>query len=133
MSGFIEKLATGITDALKVATKIGLPSIPTLLLLCEIKEKPGMSAMILTSAIISRLPEIGIPTGPNANGDENINNKFIRIMSEEIVKHLKEYAKITNVVESSSIQITGNGGNAGGPVSINGTNVGLSKIFGGIS
>ena len=47
------------------AANVLLKGIPAILLLCEISEKGGLSALAITSAIISRLNEAGIPSELN--------------------------------------------------------------------
>ncbi len=88
---------TSISDGIKKAfdtVRPALPVIPALLLLCEIKNRPGLSAIALTGAIIRRLPEAGIETGVNPDGTPNKINQFVRIMSEEIVTEFKDNARI---------------------------------------
>ena len=97
--------------------------IPPVLLLCEVKNRSGLSAMALTSNIISRLPEIGFDTGPNPDGSVNIVNHFVRILSEEWVREYKEHGVIFSIIPKGTINITGEGVNAGGPVTITATNL----------
>ena len=84
---WIETISQGITSAFSM-TRAPAPSIPPILLLCEIMNRPGLSAMSLTSAVISRLPEIGIETGANPDGSANMVNQFVKIFSEELVKEI---------------------------------------------
>lgn len=100
-----------------------LPAIPPFLLLCEIMNRPGLSAIALASAIIQRLPEAGIDTGPNPDGSPNIMNQMWRIASEEIVKEFKNNMKISTVIEPGSVVSQGVGSNAGGPVYVVSTNM----------
>ena len=84
---WINTIAQGIENAFK-AVRPALQSIPPLLLLCEVFQRPGLSAIALTSAIIRRLPEAGIDTGPNNDGSPNKINQFVRIISEEWIKSI---------------------------------------------
>lgn len=118
----IEKVFTGVRPALK--------SIPPLLLICELYRRPGLSAIALTSAIIRRLPEAGIETGVNPDGSPNKIGAFVRVMCEEIVKEIKDNARVTSVVEPNTIMTIGTGGNAGGPVVVQATNPSISKLLG---
>lgn len=126
---WIESIANGINKALK-SVRPALPAIPTLLLICELKRRPGLSAIALTSAIISRLNEAGITTGVNEDGSENKINKFVRIMCEEMINEIKDNAVVNAVIEPGSVITTGNGANAGGPVTVISTNTMVSQLSG---
>ena len=126
---WIESIANGISKALK-SVRPALPAIPALLLICELKRRPGLSAIALTSAIISRLNEAGITTGVNEDGSENKINKFVRIMCEEMVNEIKDNAVVNAVIEPGSVITTGTGANAGGPVTIISTNTMVSQLSG---
>ena len=112
---WINTIAQGIENAFK-AVRPALQSIPPLLLLCEVFQRPGLSAIALTSAIIKRLPEAGIETGVNADGSPNKINQFVRVLCEEIVTEIKDNAKVTCVLQPGTINSIGTGANAGGPV-----------------
>ena len=107
-----------------------VPSIPPILLLCEIMNRPGMSAIALTGAIISKLQQKDIKTGVNDCGMENMNNKFVKIMAEETIKHIKMYGRVDNVVDLMGISFTGVGGNAGGPTVISLYNINNAQYSG---
>ena len=112
---WINTIAQGIENAFK-AVRPALKSIPPLLLLCEVFQRPGLSAIATTGNIIKRMTEAGIETGVNPCGSPNVNNKFIRIICEEVIKEIKDNAKVTCVVAPASINSVGTGANAGGPV-----------------
>ena len=120
--GWIDKISNTISNMFKLARK-PFPTIPPELLLCNVLQKPGLSAALLASAIIARLPEMGLDTGKNKDGSENKINQFVRILSEEIVNHFRDNANIQCVISPESLTITGTGGNAGGPVQIMGYNI----------
>ena len=112
---WINTIAQGIENAFK-AVRPPLQSIPPLLLLCEVFQRPGLSAIALTSAIIKRLPEAGIETGVNADGSPNKINQYVRELCEEVIKEIKDNAKVTYVQQPGTINSIGTGANAGGPV-----------------
>ena len=112
---WINTIAQGIENAFK-AVRPPLQSIPPLLLLVGVTQRPGLSAIALTSAIIKRLPEAGIETGVNADGSPNKINQFVRVLCEEIVTEIKDNAKVTCVLQPGTINSIGTGANAGGPV-----------------
>ena len=118
---WINTIAQGIENAFK-AVRPPLQSIPPLLLLVGVTQRPGLSAIALTSAIIKRLPEAGIETGVNADGSPNKINQFVRVLCEEIVTEIKDNAKVTCVLQPGTINSIGTGANAGGPVVVNSYN-----------
>lgn len=94
--------------------RIQLPklSIPQMLLA---KGRPGLSSEILSSSIISRFPEAGIPTGPLVGGATNVMENFVKIMCEEIVDAIQSDMRV-DVVTDAGATVTASGGNSGGPV-----------------
>lgn len=128
--GWIDKIATTVNSALSTLRPPVIP-IPPILLLGEILDRPGLSAIILTSSIISRLPEAGIPTGVNPDGSENMINQYTRIVCEEIIKEFQNHGVINGAIAPGSINIAGTGTAAGiAPVAVTATNVGPSSISG---
>lgn len=126
---WITNIAQGIEKAFN-GIRPALQTIPPLLLICELYTRPGLSAIALTSAIIRRLPEAGIETGVNADGSPNKINGFVRIMCEEMIKEIKDNARVTCVIEPGSVMSTGTGGNAGGPVVVTSVNTMIGKTLG---
>lgn len=131
-STWISKIADTINGVMeKVRQPLSkLNKIPSILLLCEIMNRPGLSAISLTSAIIARLPEAGIYTGTGKDGKENMVNQFVKIVSEELIKEIHDNAVVQGSIDIGQITITGQGGNAGGPVVITGQNVNMPEING---
>ena len=120
--GFIDKIATAVNSALSALRPPVIP-IPPILLLCEILDRPGLSAISLTSSIISRLPEAGIPTGVNPDGSDNMINQYTRIIVEEIIKEFQNNAVVNAAVPPGSINVVGTGTAAGiAPVAVTGVN-----------
>ena len=126
---WIQNIASAIQNAFK-AVRPPFPAIPPILLLCELYTRPGLSAIALTAAIIQRLPEAGIPTGVNPDGSANIICAYTRLVAEELVKEIKNHAKVVNVLEPGSIMTTCVGGNAGGPIVVNGVNTMITEAMG---
>ena len=112
---WINTIAQGIEKAFN-AVRPALKSIPPLLLLCEVVQRPGLSAIATIGSIIKRMPEAGIETGVNPCGAPNVNNKLIRIVCEEVIKEIKDNAKVTCVIAPKSISSIGIGSNASGPI-----------------
>ena len=68
--GWISNIAQGIEKAFNTV-RPAVQSAPPILLLYGAVQRPGLSAIALTSAIIRRLPEAGIETGANPDGSPN--------------------------------------------------------------
>ena len=126
---WINKIANGIEKAFSTV-RAPLQIIPPILLICELYQRPGLSAIALASSIIKRLPEAGIETGVNNDGSPNKINQFVRILSEEIVQEIKDNARVTCVVESGTVNSLGTGANAGGPVVVTSVNTIPINIMG---
>lgn len=126
---WINKIADGIEKAFSTV-RAPLQIIPPILLICELYQRPGLSAIALASSIIKRLPEAGIETGVNNDGSPNKINQFVRILSEEIIQEIKDNARVTCVVESGTINSLGTGANAGGPVVVTSVNTIPINIMG---
>lgn len=126
---WINKIANGIEKAFSTV-RAPLQIIPPILLICELYQRPGLSAIALASAIIRRLPEAGIETGANNDGSPNKVNQFIRIFCEQVVQEIKDNARVTCVVEPGTINSLGTGANAGGPVVVTSVNTIPINIMG---
>ena len=126
---WINKIADGIEKAFSTV-RAPLQIIPPILLISELYQRPGLSAIALASSIIKRLPEAGIETGVNNDGSPNKINQFVRILSEEIIQEIKDNARVTCVVESGTVNSLGTGANAGGPVVVTSVNTIPINIMG---
>jgi hypothetical protein len=128
MSG-IQKIINSINNLITKA-RIPIVPIPAILLLSSVFTRPGASAMVAASNVIRRQSEFGAPTGKLPSGDSNKMNQFIYINMEETMKELRENAVIEAVVPPNSIVITAYGGNAGGPITVTGSNILPVKVTG---
>ena len=126
---WINKIADGIEKAFSTV-RAPLQIIPPILLICELYQRPGLSAIALASSIIKRLPEAGIETGVNNDGSPNKINQFVRILSEEIIQEIKDNARVTCVVESGTINSLGTDAKAEGPVVVTSVNTIPINIMG---
>lgn len=128
--GWIDKIATAVNGALSALRPPVVP-IPPILLLCEIIDRPGLSAISLTSAIIARLPEIGIPTGVNPDGSANMICQYTRIVAEEIIKEFQNNGVIDCAIQPGTINVVGSGTAAGiAPVAVTAVNTLPSSVRG---
>lgn len=86
------------------------------------KSRPGLDSEILSSSIISRFGEAGIPTGPLVGGAANVMENLIKIICEEIVDAIQSDMRV-DVVTDAGATLTASGGNAGGPIEVVGATV----------
>ena len=109
-------------EAILTNARTPAQNVPALPLYAESQMRPGLSSTAIASKIISKLSDIGIPNGPNPDGSENIVNKFVMLICEEIVNAIKDDSVIMTGIPPMTINITGTGANAGGPVEVVGYN-----------
>lgn len=119
---WIQTISKTVNAAFSVV-RPALPAIPPILLLCEILNRPGLSAIALATAVIQRLPEAGIPTGTNPDGSPSKVDQFVRIFSEEIVKEIKNNMKVTVAGAPGTMMTVVTGQCPVGPVTGTSTNV----------
>lgn len=108
----IDKLAELISKSIKNA-RGPASSLPPFLTTIETMFRPGMSAISLTSSIVSRLGEAGVNTGTLPDGSEPQITKFVRITSEEFIKETQlngvvrcEIPTGTNIGQAGQIPVT---------------------------
>lgn len=100
----------------EIAPKLSLPKI------LAAKTRPGLSPEILSSSIISRFPEAGIPTGPLVGGATNVMENFVKVLCEEIVDAIQNEMRVDIALDAGAT-VSAAGGNAGGPVTVVGSTV----------
>jgi len=86
--------------------------------------RTGVSVRKIAARIISRQSEAGAPVGALTDGSDNISEKMEVIRIEEIMNALLTEAVI-EVVIPPGVSVTAVGGNAGGPIVVQGTTVTL--------
>lgn len=118
---WISEITDNLTDVFSNARQ-PFQKLPALPLQAEANQRKGLSATDIASRIIERLPDAGIPTGPNPDGSRNTINDFVKIISEEFVNAIKRDSLVLLTIPSGSIKITATGGNVGGPVESTGQN-----------
>ena len=98
-------------------------------ILIGVKFREGLSSIDLASRIIERKKALGIDIGPLPSGSENIDLMMEVIRIEEIVDAIKTKMKI-EAAFPPGVPITASGGNAGGPIVVNGTTIVSVKVEG---
>ena len=102
--------------------------IPPPLLLVGVKLRPGMSARNLSKNLISKLEQRGIPMGTDVfGGDDNLFAISIVTLAEEMLDEIRLNSKVDVVIPPGTIQITAVGGNAGGPILVQGANTTITS------
>ena len=86
------------------------------------KTRPGLNADVISNSIISRFPEIGLPSGPLVNGAANVMEALIRVIFEELVDSIQNQMRIDIGIFPGGTVST-NGANAAGPVPSIGTTI----------
>jgi len=86
--------------------------------------RPGLSATKIAAEIIRKQSDVGAPVGTLSDGSENISEKMEVIRVQEIINALISDARITVTVLPGQV-IQGTGGNAGGPIVVFGSTLGL--------
>lgn len=115
INSFIEKSISSAKSAFE--------KVPSILLYCAAIQRSGVSALLTTSNIISRLPEAGISNGVNADGTPNVTSQLVRIIVEEVYKELRDNCGVQVSVPPGSIKFLGNVTTTSGTYIVNGTNV----------
>lgn len=95
-------------------------------LILATESKPGLSPTQIASRIINRQSEAGLPVGPLPSGKTSPAEIMERIRVEEMVKALTSEARV-DVAMKPGTAIQGTGGNAGGPVQVIGTIIGIAS------
>lgn len=124
----------GIVDTVSNAlnsTRVPANVLPPLLLRCTALTRPGLSAYKITTDIIQRNAECGIPTGENPDGSANLANEYAYNIVKGIVDALKNDAAVQVNIPMQSLLVQVMGANAGGPVTCTGSNI-LDSIGQGI-
>jgi hypothetical protein len=105
----IDKLAELIEKAIKNA-RGPVPKLAPFLTSIEAMFRPGMSAISLTSSIVSRLGEAGIETGSLPDGSEPQIVRFVRVTTEENVRSLQNDCLIeTEVATGTTLGVSPSG------------------------
>ena len=90
--------------------------------------KPGLSPIDIASEIIKRKKDLGIPISPLPSGGDNIDLMMETIRVEVIVEALIKTGRI-QVAIPPGINVTATGGNAGGPIVVNGITTAPSTAY----
>lgn len=104
--------------------------LPGLLILATAMQRPGLSAAKITTDIIENNKKLGINTGTNPDGSNNILNEYTYNIVTQVLKAIKDEGVVHVSIPPGSITITATGANAGGPVVVTGMNITPSTGYG---
>lgn len=126
----ISSLVNSITNTLNSA-RIPAGILPPILLKCTSITRPGLSAYKIATEVIQNNEKLGIPTGANPNGSENLINAYTYSIVKCMVEAIKNDASVQVAIPMQSLLIQATGANAGGPVTCVGSNL-IDSISQGI-
>ena len=86
------------------------------------KGRPGLNSQLLTSSIVSRFDEVGIPSGVLADGTPNVMEQYTKVMAEEIIDAIQSQMRVDVVLDQGAL-LNANGSNAGGAISVVGATI----------
>jgi hypothetical protein len=105
-------------------------TIPPPLLFIGAKLRPGLSARDMAARVISRFSESDAVNGEIFQEGNNVMTALMVITMEEIVNAIQTEAKVTTIIDPGAIIINASGANAGGPVTVVGTNINIPSAQG---
>lgn len=118
----ITNIVNSITNTLE-STRIPVSVLPPLLLKCTSLTRPGLSAYRIATEVIQNNEKLGIPTGPNPDGSENLINAYTYNIVKSLVDALKNDAAVSVAIPMGSLMVQATGANGGGPVTCIGSNL----------
>jgi hypothetical protein len=127
IAGTLVAIAAILKRAFKVQKKLTPLNKEEILLGVQFRE--GLSAIDVASKIIERKKEIGVGIGPLPSGSENIDLQMEVIRIEEIINAIKTKMKV-EAAFPPGVPITATGGNAGGPIVVQGATTQSVKVEG---
>jgi len=107
-----------------------LPKLPPVVISMGAEARKGLNKKLIAARVIARFPEVGIPNGPDAAGNQNVMEAYTAMLVEEIVDAIVFEAIAETECKPFSINIQAQGGNAGGPILVTGFNTSFFKVQG---
>ena len=117
-----KSVLNGLLNLFKIPNTVS-QSMPTPVILST-EARPGLSPILIASRIIKRQSEAGLPVGPLPSGKVSPGEIMERIRVEEIIKALTSEA-IIDVATIPGTLVQASGANAGGPMQVFGTVLGI--------
>lgn len=125
----LEELIQTVEDTIK---NLPFPTmeLPPWLLWCVSIRRTGLSVGRIVANVYAWMQSAGIPTGPNPDGSPNLIGGMAAAITQSIVDEICEYGAVSVSSKPGDIVIQATGGNAGGPVTVVGTNINFSSMKG---
>jgi hypothetical protein len=120
----LESRLNELNDILSIKSPPNLGSIPKEVVVLA-KTRGGMSAFRAANKVYEKKKELGLPTGNLPDGSANFDDILWLAFAEAIIEEITVHSKITST-SSPGIQIVAAGGNAGGPIVVNGQSITFS-------
>ncbi len=121
----------GLADFINFLFEFDRVKIPKLslfeILLADLR--PGLDDDFISNDVISKFEKIGIPSGALEGGRPNVMEEYTKILTSSIVDAIQSDMRV-DVAVPVGMQIVGVGGNAGGPIVVNGTSTTPHKATG---
>jgi len=125
----VNQICKDLNDILHLAIPC-LPKIPAVVLALGAPSRKGLNKKMISSKIISRFSEVGIPNGADAAGNQNVMEAYTALVVDEIIDAICYDARVDVAFKPMAITIMGTGGNAGGPVVVQGYNTSFASTNG---
>lgn len=122
----LETITNSIKNLFNSSLRSPAKIIPGIILICSLARRPGLSCLISFGNIIQEMDKNGIPTDNLPDGTPNLMNKMVKSVVCEVFRALKEDANIQVGIAPGSVNIMATGGNAGGPVTVLGSNINVA-------
>lgn len=122
----LETITNSIKNLFNSSLRSPAKIIPGIILICSLARRPGLSCLISFGNIIQEMDKNGIPTDNLPDGTPNLMNKMVKSVVCEVFRALKEDANIQVGIAPGTVNIMATGGNAGGPVTVLGSNINVA-------
>lgn len=126
----ISNIVDSVTNTLE-SVRTPASVLPPILLKCTSLTRPGLSAYKIATEVIQNNEKLGIPTGANPDGSDNLINAYTYGIVKSIVDAIKNDAAVSMAIPMGSLLIRADGANGGGPVTCIGSNL-LDSLSRGI-
>lgn len=126
----IQNVITSIKNLFTVELRTPATALPAIIMACSLVKRPGLSCLLSTNNVLQNISKKGLPIDKLPDGSPNLMNALVHSIICEVVRTIKEDANLQTVIEPGALTITATGGNAGGPVTVVGTNTNYIKGMG---
>ena len=125
----VDSIIGGFMKILSLSNIGGPPSIPAILILVGVPQRPGLSAIKMANNVIAKKSDAGLPVGALPSGAIAPDEMMERFRMEEIVRAIHEDLLIT-VVIPPGITLNASGIGPTGPVTVFGSTIYYAKGYG---